>query len=196
MRSPMFCSQRKITQFLQHNAQWINGRLAYYHENPGLPELTFHNGTRLFLLGKPYEISAESGSKRAVVLAEQQIHFTKPDYKTGDEVSALSRWYRQWAEAYFSERVQTLHTNAAIELPQFVCKVRKMKRQWGNCSRKAEIKFNLNLIQYPEDCIDYVIYHEMSHLLHFNHSRAFYNVLETLCPEWRSLKHKLETFSP
>ena len=71
-----------------------------------------------------------------------------------------------------------------------------MKRQWGNCSRKAEIKFNLNLIQYPEDCIDYVIYHEMSHLLHFNHSKAFYNVLETLCPEWRSLKHKLETFSP
>jgi len=196
VRSPMFCSRRKITQFLQHHAQWINGRLAYYRENPGLPELTFQRGTRLFLLGKPYEIVAEIGSKRTVVLAEQQIHFTKPDYKAGDEVSALSRWYRQWAEAYFSERAHTLHANATIELPQFVCKVRKMKRQWGNCSRKAEIKFNLNLIQYPEDCIDYVIYHEMSHLLHFNHSKAFYNVLETLCPEWRSLKHKLETFSP
>lgn len=196
VRAPLRCSQKRIDYFLTANDAWINKRLDYYADNPGLPEATFLSGSKLWLLGKPYLIKAQSGRKQDICLTDISIEFTKRDYIEGDEIKALERWYRNWAEAYFVKRAEKLHAEASISLPSFECKVRKMKRQWGNCSRKGEIKLSLALIQYPPECIDYVIYHEMSHLLHFNHSAAFYNVLEQLCPDWQSAKQKLETFSP
>ena len=196
VRAPLRCSQNRIQYFLEMNQNWIAKRLAYYRDHPGLPEPTFLNGSTVWLLGKPYEVCAKSGGKRQIQLTETQLTMTKPELAPGDESNSIERWYRKWAEDYFQSRAAELYSSAPIQLPSYSCKVRKMKRQWGNCSRKGDIKLSLALIQYPPECVDYVIYHEMSHLLHFNHSAAFYSVLTELCPDWQTLKHQLETFSP
>ena len=196
VRAPYRCSTKRIENLLSANKQWITKRLEYYRNNPGLPEATFICGSDVWLLGESYTVTAQPGDKRVIRLHDSELQFSKPDYQNGDEVSALQRWYRNFAHQYFIERADTLHRNSPVKLPPCHCKVRKMKRQWGNCSRHGEIKLNLALIQYPPECIDYVIFHEMCHLLHFNHSAAFYSLLQQLCPDWRALKQQLETFSP
>ena len=117
-----------------------------------------------------------------------------------DDANTLSRrlegWYRNYSLDHLSARTDAIHSSAPVFLPKCTVKVRKMKRQWGNCSRNGEIKYSLALMQYPAPCVDYVIAHELSHLLHFDHSRGFYSVLEQLCPDWHDRKIELETFGP
>jgi predicted metal-dependent hydrolase len=67
-----------------------------------------------------------------------------------------------------------------------------MPRRWGSFSRTGRILLNPDLIRAPVACIDYVITHEMIHLIHPNHGPDFYDLLETLMPDWRVRKQKLE----
>ena len=67
-----------------------------------------------------------------------------------------------------------------------------MPRRWGSWSRRGRISLNPDLIRAPIACIDYVITHELAHLIHPNHGAAFYELLETLMPDWRGRKQRLE----
>ena len=95
----------------------------------------------------------------------------------------------------FEELSQELHAEFKTPLPAFTLTVRRMRRQWGNCSRGRLIKLNVNLLRYPLACIRHVIRHELCHLKYFNHSRDFYALLEQVEPDWREQKHLLQTFS-
>jgi len=67
-----------------------------------------------------------------------------------------------------------------------------MKTRWGSCnSQKGYINLNLELIKEPIRCIEYVVAHELAHLIHPNHSKEFYNYLSYLLPEWKELKKRL-----
>jgi predicted metal-dependent hydrolase len=70
--------------------------------------------------------------------------------------------------------------------------LRSMPRRWGSFSRTGRILLNPDLIRAPVACIDYVITHEMIHLIHPNHGLDFYDLLETLMPGWRTRKQRLE----
>ena len=71
-------------------------------------------------------------------------------------------------------------------------KLRKMKRQWGNCSLKGIITLNTALIKAPEICIDYVILHELCHFAEHNHSPRFYRLLTQVMPDWKIIKAQLD----
>ena len=82
-----------------------------------------------------------------------------------------------------------------IRLPDFQFKLRKMKRQWGNCNHKGIITINSQLIRYPLNCIDYVLIHELTHLIHLNHGKSFYRLMEQVCPNWNQQRLLLSQFS-
>ena len=73
-------------------------------------------------------------------------------------------------------------------------RVRRMRRRWGSCSAGGALLFNTFLVCTPPECVDYVIVHELCHLRHMNHSRAFYGLLEELRPAWRSERARLREF--
>ncbi len=69
---------------------------------------------------------------------------------------------------------------------------RYMKSRWGSCNyRTGHLSFNLFLVNFPAECLEYVIIHELSHLVHPNHSAEFWNHVEHYCPDWRSLRKVL-----
>jgi predicted metal-dependent hydrolase len=68
-----------------------------------------------------------------------------------------------------------------------------MKTRWGSCNpSKGYINLNSELIKKAKESIEYVIFHELTHLVHLNHSKEFYNYLDTYMPDWRKRKDKLE----
>ncbi len=196
VRAPLRCSVARINQFVQQHQQWIDKQLAHQRANPGLPEQTYQPGSLIWLLGKRYPICFEYASQRSIELQDEAIIIRGKENDKEGLARYLERWLRTYAADLLSARTQRIHASASVDLPPCQTSIRKMKRQWGNCSRKGEIKYNLALIHYPVECIDYVICHELSHLLYFNHSRDFYDLMQQLCPDWRRLKHQLETFSP
>ncbi len=74
-------------------------------------------------------------------------------------------------------------------------RIRQMKTRWGSCNfLKGYINLNSELIKKSKDSIEYVVFHELSHLIYDNHSREFYNYLDTYMSDWRIRKEKLEIF--
>jgi predicted metal-dependent hydrolase len=101
----------------------------------------------------------------------------------------LNKWYKQQALAYFTKRT-TLFVNS-YNLPSVTeIKLRNMKARWGSCSSRGELCFNSLLMQKSEVLIDLVIVHELCHLRHFSHNKAFYGLLEKVLPDWR-IREKL-----
>ena len=69
-----------------------------------------------------------------------------------------------------------------------------MKRRWGSCNPQNRITFNIELVKTPIQCVDYVIVHEICHLVHPNHDKSFYRTIRIIMPDWQKRKERLELF--
>lgn len=105
----------------------------------------------------------------------------------------MSEWYREKASVHFEEtlkKIIPLFARYKIDLPEL--QVRQMSTRWGSCTPKGKVILNPELIKAPKGSIEYVIIHELCHLVHHNHTRAFYDLQETIMPDWKKWKERLE----
>ena len=104
----------------------------------------------------------------------------------------LKRWYRERAGLYFHGQLTALveRLSWAPVVPPF--RLRFMKKRWGSCSAKGTLSLNTHMIKAPEECVEYVLLHELCHLRQHNHSKRFYALLELHMPDWRERKARLE----
>ena len=98
----------------------------------------------------------------------------------------MERWYRKEAEKVILKRIEYYKTKFRIEPAKI--KIKEQKRRWGSCSSRSSIYFNWRIIMAPPLVIDYVIVHEMSHLIHRNHSSKFWKQVESILPDYKVRK--------
>ncbi|KHJ36705.1 hypothetical protein PBAC_31310 [Pedobacter glucosidilyticus] len=106
----------------------------------------------------------------------------------------LADWYREKAAVDFQdilEKVLVLFRKYKIDSP--VLQIRYMPTRWGSCTSKGKVILNPDLIKASKGSIEYVIIHELCHLVHHNHTKAFYNLQESIMPDWKKWKERLET---
>jgi predicted metal-dependent hydrolase len=148
--------------------------------------------THLYL-GRQYRLKLRKGALEEVKLKGAFLHVTAPEYREPRVIRRRSVWYRDKGRARIAERFAMISARfvkmgCQPPLPIF----RSMPRRWGSWSRSGRIFLNPDLIRAPSACIDYVITHELTHLIHPHHGPAFYELLETLMPDWRNRKQRLE----
>ena len=106
----------------------------------------------------------------------------------------VQRFYRHQCNQVFSSVLAEIYPKFqkySIDMP--VLKTRTMKTRWGSCiAKKGVITLNKRLIEAPLNCIEYVITHELCHLIHANHSKAFYEMLTVFMPDWKARKAILD----
>jgi predicted metal-dependent hydrolase len=106
--------------------------------------------------------------------------------------SLLEDWYRSHARVVFEERLLLwLPRFERYDLQQPEIVIRKMKSRWGSCTAAGVITLNLKLIQHPKRLIDYIIVHELVHLVEHNHGPAFYQLLTKVMPDWENRRTAL-----
>lgn len=97
-------------------------------------------------------------------------------------------------EEHIIPRVRLLATQNGFDTGTI--KIKNLKSRWGHCSSKKDLAFSLFLAQLPHTCIDYVIYHELAHTVHMNHSADFWALVQSLCPNYKSIRLQMKQHSP
>ena len=167
-----FVTNKKIKKLLEENINFLIKRAK-----------TFKKG--FYLMGKEYEVIYDEKINKTYIDDNKII--------TKNEKSLL-KFESEKVKEIFSNRLILNYNKFSENIPFPSLRVRKMKSKWGVCNIKnISITLNYNLINYDYDCLDYVIIHELSHLVHFNHSKKFWELVQKYEPNYKNIKKKLKS---
>ena len=195
VKAPQDSENEVIESKILKRMKWIIKQINYFRQfQPKTPEPRYIAGETHHYLGNQYRLKINKSSIESVKLTNGYFHINYKQEKSTEIIkSLLENWYNVKAAKHFDEslnRCWNLFKDDNLIKPTI--SIRKMKNRWGSHTSDGKINLNLNLIRAPKDCIDYVMIHELCHLVYNNHSQKFYNLLESKIPNWQKIKHKLE----
>lgn len=175
-----------IERFLRQNAAWVLKKLDEWHGHGQARHLAICDGARIPLLGGECVVRIEPGANRVRWAGHTLILQARP---AADLRQLARRALRERALDLFAERAA--HYAAALNRPLPRVALSNAQTRWGSCSEKTGIRLSWRLIHAPPRLIDYVVAHEMAHLVEMNHSPRFWKVVERLCPDYRAARDEL-----
>lgn len=189
--APRTVSLAAIETFIQSHGDWVLQKLDEFSAHTLPRYLTIHDGARLPLLGAEVQVRVTSGGNRGFWQADacggELWLAARP---AADLAQIARRALQRRALEYFSPRLAA--TVARIDRPQPALALSSARTRWGSCSTQSGIRLNWRLIHLPPSLIDYVIAHEVAHLVEMNHSPRFWAVVERLHPDWRNARTELK----
>jgi len=190
--APHHTPLKKIEQHVKQKVPWIIKQqqdfLAYHPLTPGR---LYVNGETHLYLGRQYKLRIEQSDMNEVKLFKGRLIVLCK--KRAQAKDILHKWYRDKAFIHFKEilsKVLPLFEKYKISKPELY--IRSMEKRWGSCIPNGKVILNPELIKAPKGSIEYVIVHELCHLVYHNHNKAFYNLQEAIMPDWKKWKEKLE----
>lgn len=196
VRAPQRASFAEVCVFLMERWEWLQHHRGRFLREPPPRTLRFCDGEPILHLGEELLLRVQEAPRARALRIGDELHLAVPPRAEEDNsgvVAAVEAWQRREALRLFPERLAHCHgLMRELNLPSPQLRVRKMRSRWGSCSRAAVITLNLELIRTPLECIDYVITHELCHLVEFNHSSRFYDLQARFIPDWKERKRRLE----
>jgi predicted metal-dependent hydrolase len=191
------CPRSAIEGFLDSKREWLQSISKKFESlREKYPRLTIEEGTELPLLGEPYKVSIQKSRRKTISLKVSEKNFIMELPDSEENLSALStqeklrqtlrKHYRKLGQELLARRVTywVRQTGFAPKKLGF----RSQKTRWGSCSHQGSVTLNWKLVCADPGVIDYVIIHELCHLKHLDHSKNFWRLVETFCPDWREKK--------
>lgn len=184
----------KIKEKVKKRASWIQKQKKFFISYlPKIPLRKYLNGETHKYIGKQYRLKILPSKEKKVVVKGSFLQVFSPNQKSTAIQQILETWYGEQAKTLFDIRLKVCIKNFnGYNIPLPKQKIRKMTKRWGSCSPNGVISLNPELIRTPTHCIDYVITHELCHLLIWKHNQKFYALLESIIPDWKIHKETLE----
>ena len=202
VRAPHFLRVGEILEVVRKRAKWIVEKQEIVKNDSQLNSVKeFVSGEAFSYLGKQYRLKVkkvalekEARCKfvngRLLVEIDRQLDGKRVK---GIVKTALMKWYLERAEEKIPRRVK-LYARQMGAWPERV-EIKNYKRQWGSCSHNGFVRFNWKIITAPVTILDYVIVHELCHLIYPNHSAQFWEKLQTIIPNYKNRRNKLKEHS-
>ncbi len=193
--APFGASDEDIAGKVKKRAEWIlRQQKDFTRFEPELPERQYLSGEEFRYLGTQLRLQVSEGHKTGVRVIGKKIEVKISSPGGPQAVKAqLDTWLRRTAEELFDERL--VHCFAKVGdlglKTKPILKIRKMEKRWGSCTNGGVIILNPKLLEAPIECIDYVVIHELCHLVERNHSPKFYALLAKALPNWKMIKQTL-----
>ncbi len=194
LTAPLDADESSILAKVGKRAKWIERqRRAFAEMNATRTPRRYVSGATHRYLGRQYRLKIIRGPVPSVRLRGAYFHVASP-IGTPDEVRGqLDEWFRDKARSQFQRRLESwVPWCRRHHLPEPRLSLRRMRKRWGSAGTDGRIALNPELIHAPSACIEYVIVHELCHLRHPNHNRAFFEMLDAVLPDWRQRKDRLE----
>ncbi len=188
VKAPVAVSQKYIDEYVASKKSWIEKNVKRMSENAILRQPKEYTGGEVFMIfGKEYTMCISSVDDE-IKIVEDRIFF--PSDFLDDPKQHMVDWYLGIAKKYIIKRAEQIAQQTNLK-PNKI-KITKADKRWGSCSSKKNINFSYKLVMANEHAIDYVIIHELAHLLHMNHSRQFWATVGSLMPDYKQHKKYLK----
>ena len=192
LRAPIDATLEQIPQKVHKRASWILKQKRFFESfGTSTTKRQYISGESHLYLGRQYMLRVKESNVNAVHYQNNIIEIECRHKK--DAGILLQTWYRQRANVKFQEYAQPIIEQFSIYgvKPQSLS-IKKMDKRWGYCTIDGHITLNPRLICAPRCCIEYVITHELCHLIYRSHNKEFYALLTKEMPHWEKWKNKLE----
>jgi predicted metal-dependent hydrolase len=199
VKAPEDTAVDAVKEKLRKKAPWIIRQQSFFLSfQPRLTDRKFVGGETHLYLGKQYRLKIISdelkASKESVKLKGQFLEVHTGNKEKVKEL--VESWYLDKAKEKFHHLAQPLFEafikRNDIEKAVYNLSIRQMPTRWGSCTAKGRIILNPELIKAPKACIEYVIIHELCHLINHDHTQKFLDLQSKEMPEWEKWKMKLE----
>lgn len=192
--APLEADEATVRTKLLKKTPWILKQLDFFSAyKPATPPRRFVNGETHLYLGRQYRLKIVPDEEDSVKAYRGQLWMHAVNTAPDALKKQLNRWYQEKAALVFNELLEEVlprFNRYKIDRPQL--SIRFMTKRWGSCTPAGRIILNTELVKAPKGSIEYVIVHELSHLVYYNHAKEFLALQTRMLPDWEKWKAKLE----
>lgn len=195
---PLQTAPPQVDTILREKADWITKKLAQWETKKSLAP-SWAPDAAYPLLGEPWRIvlkpsgeiqmACQSANRAADTVSAKQ---STPQLNSRQIEQLVMAWYGQQAITCFQQRIAVYAQALNLSAPPF--RLSRARTRWGSCNSRGVIHLNWRLVQMPLHLVDYVVAHELSHLIEMNHSAAFWKLVASVYPDYRMARSELKGY--
>jgi predicted metal-dependent hydrolase len=191
--APLLVSDDAVRLAVVDKLAWIRQQREKFDEQPRQSLREMFNGESHYFLGRRYRLRVHdhNGRPRATLrgLASLDL-YVRPDSTRDQREAALQDWYRQELRVRVTPLLTRWQATLGVQARDWG--IKRMKTKWGSCNPDTQrLWLNLELAKKPEGCIEYIVVHELMHLLERHHNDRFIALMDRHLPAWRRLRQQL-----
>lgn len=190
VRAPKKLGVEYILSILCEKEKWIKSKLNQI-ENQNSSNRKFKDYSEFLFCGVAYKPLFVEGIKKVEINNKNLICPKNLDEKK--ELKQIKKWYIKISLNIILNRVEYFAN--LMQLDYKSLSISDTKRRWGSCDREGKIKINFRVVMLPHKLIDYIVIHELSHLVEFNHSVKFYNLIESVMSDYKTYRKQLKGYT-
>jgi len=181
VRAPLRVSDSYIQKLIQEKMPWIQKKIAAVKNRPQPKEKQFIDGEEFLYLGEKYQLKVTKAKK-----IELKDNLIFPEKFLSKAKIKISAWYRAEAKEIITDRAIIFAKQMGVKFSSI--KINSAQKRWGSCSHKNQLNFGWKLILQPIEVVDYVVIHELAHIVHKHHQKTFWQLVAAYCPDYKRLR--------
>ena len=192
MSAPLNISDEEIQNFFLKRSYDISKARDRMLAQARQTKREYVSGEACYLWGKPYMLQVKyEGKEYNIIKSGNRLMMTVPKGASEDKrKKTLTEWYRSELKRVIPSILKQCENRVGTQANS--CNIRNMKTRWGSCNTQTKrILINLQLVKKPVECLEYVLIHELVHLLERNHTNRFRSLVEKNCPNWKEARRLL-----
>ena len=196
--APLGTEPEFIRKFVASKIDWVIKQREKFRNQPAGTrpgqKTDLRNNSTVYVWGTGYklELIERKGNPKFVIEDGFIKMYVRPDSTKTKRLEYLDRWYSRMLKETAGELIEKWESVTGIEVKKLY--VRKMKSHWGSCNcTRQTIRLNSELAKRNPECLEYVIVHEMLHIIEKGHNRNFYRLLNKYIPEWKAIRKKMNS---
>ena len=187
VRAPDRTSKKEVRDFIDHKRFWIYTKLNHPQKFSDNEKKEFVSGASIMYLGRNYKLDVVNENIEGLRFSSKFI-ISRKNRKYAFDI--FKQWYLKKAFEKIPPRVNFYTDNLGVNYNRL--NIKELKYRWGSCTPNNNLNFNWRLMKAPMFAIDYVIVHELTHLLEANHTLKFWNIVKTQIPKYLQAKEWLK----
>ena len=192
--APPGTPEESVKRFAASKIQWIEKHRARFLNNPAKPTAaeTLQNRSTVYVWGVPHELLLveREGNAKVVVEGRRMTMYLRPLCPRDKKQEVFDKWYRRALKESAEGLIKKWTSLIGVEIKKLY--VRKMKSHWGSCNyQRQTLRLNSELAKRNPEYLEYVVVHEILHIIEKNHNRNYYRLLNHYLPTWKDTRKKM-----